>query len=418
MPTITTLCSGGEGVGVGAQAAGLTHLEGFELQDDIAQVARSNGFNVLTASILDVDPATRPVPDVLHASPECKNASNANAKGEESTIDVEVGRAVARFIEAMRPKVFTLENVYFYRTFEAFRIILAALDKAGYWWDYSHINAADFGVPQTRRRLILRAVRGGLVPMLPRPEPWQGWYEAIEDLIPGLPESQFAEWQLRRMPAEFHETALFDGRLRQDFSDFRKYTLQSEPAATITTLYRPSHMPRAFLMPACGNTNFAEAEEGKGCRYENEPSTVVSAGEGGRLPRAFLVDDQRNAGVNGLTNRQAVDPCFTVSATETQGAHAFLVDGQNARPDGTPSVRPDDEPSMTITGSARPGNQPRAWLSLGRVVKMTPRALARFQSFPDSYVLPDKAKLACRVIGNAVPPLLYQKIVAQLLSVL
>jgi site-specific DNA-cytosine methylase len=48
-----------------------------------------------------------------------------------------------------------------------------------------------------------------------------------------------------------------------------------------------------------------------------------------------------------------------------------------------------------------------------RVVKMTTRCLARFQSFPDSYVLP-RSGIAAKIIGNAVPPLLYQKIIEQL----
>jgi site-specific DNA-cytosine methylase len=40
-----------------------------------------------------------------------------------------------------------------------------------------------------------------------------------------------------------------------------------------------------------------------------------------------------------------------------------------------------------------------------RVVQMTPRCLARFQAFPDWYELPESKSLACRIIGNAVPPL-------------
>lgn len=47
--------------------------------------------------------------------------------------------------------------------------------------------------------------------------------------------------------------------------------------------------------------------------------------------------------------------------------------------------------------------------------KRNTRALARFQSLPDWYVLPDKASLACTVIGNMCPPLLMQKIVEPLL---
>lgn len=43
MTTIATLFSGGEGVGVGAKAAGLDHLWGIEYDDAIASVARANG---------------------------------------------------------------------------------------------------------------------------------------------------------------------------------------------------------------------------------------------------------------------------------------------------------------------------------------------------------------------------------------
>jgi site-specific DNA-cytosine methylase len=41
---------------------------------------------------------------------------------------------------------------------------------------------------------------------------------------------------------------------------------------------------------------------------------------------------------------------------------------------------------------------------------MTPRALARFQSVPDDYTLPDANGLACEIIGNGVPPLLAKAI--------
>jgi DNA-binding response OmpR family regulator len=65
------------------------------------------------------------------------------------------------------------------------------------------------------------------------------------------------------------------------------------------------------------------------------------------------------------------------------------------------TVRSAAEPAFTTLSSAakRPA---RAWLTHGRVVAMTPRALARFQGVPDSYLLPDRKALACRVIGNGV----------------
>jgi len=168
MTTIATLLSGGEGVGVGARAAGLHHLWGIEINDDVAQVARDNGFSVITADIMKIDPNTLERPDILHASPECQNASNAkhdpdasSLQEKETRLDVEIAGCIVRYLEVLQPRVFTLENVYGYRRFQAFRMIMIALARLGYFSDVQHLNAADFGVPQTRKRLILRAVHGG-----------------------------------------------------------------------------------------------------------------------------------------------------------------------------------------------------------------------------------------------------------------
>ena len=175
MPTIGTLLSGGECVGIAAREAGLTHLWGFEIEDDVAQVARDNGFNVITADVMMLDPHALEIPDVLHASPVCKRASGANQSAElnedgtkEAPEDVEMGQKIAQFIDVMTPRIVTIENVYAYRNFKAFKMICNALSRNGYMWDFDNLNAADYGVPQTRRRLILRAIRGALLPMLPQ----------------------------------------------------------------------------------------------------------------------------------------------------------------------------------------------------------------------------------------------------------
>jgi DNA (cytosine-5)-methyltransferase 1 len=411
MTTITTLLSGGEGVGLGARAADLTHLEGFELDDAIASVARLNGFNVHTANLFDVDPATLTVPDVLHASPVCTNASIANQSAElneegtkESKLDIAMGEKVAQFIDVMTPKIVTLENVYQYRHFKAFKLICAALDRNGYFWDYDNLNSADYGVPQTRRRLILRAMRGSLLPMLPQPERWVGWYEAIEDLIPTLPESKFAPWQLARLPEEMKTCMLPGGNMWTPpvNSESRAFTVQTSGH---------SLQSRAFILD-CQNGGDTNGERGVTLPQGDAPMFTVTSGKQGKQPvRAFLVDG----------------------------------DGNRSRP---PTVIDQLEPAITVQAwhGRRPIQSPRAWLSQGRVVKMTPRALARFQSFPDSYKMPELQgiareileaicatapahlkqfiyeqhitdnRLACKIIGNSVPPLLYRKIIAPLVE--
>ena len=152
--TGATLFSGFDGVGCGMKAAGISHRWGIEWRDDVANVARANGFHSITADILTVDPHDMERVDFLHASPPCTNASVANAKAGETELDKALGCKTAEFVEVLRPTVFTLENVWQYRNFHAYKFILTTLERLGYWIDVQHVNSADFGVPQTRRRMI------------------------------------------------------------------------------------------------------------------------------------------------------------------------------------------------------------------------------------------------------------------------
>jgi DNA (cytosine-5)-methyltransferase 1 len=379
------LFSGGEGVGCGARAAGLKHLWGIEWEDDIANWARINGFNVITADVTKVNPHDFEPPDVLHASPPCPNFSVAKANGKETDEDVALALATAKFLRALKPKVFTLENVYLYRKSQSWHAIGSALLDLGYKFEYWHLNSADYGVPQTRKRMIVIArkdgefperpmpthgPRGEIAPMFDEREPWVGWYEAIEGLIPTLPDSEFAPWQLERLPDEL-KTSLFDAKNSRRFFD-GEYKPQpitqrqaKEPVWTIQSQVSTSDF-RGFIVPDGNASGFGIRKDGMPMR------TVGDTKRAGNAPRAFLAEGR--AGGN----------------RDLQCRHSHA-------------------PSMTVTTSSG-GNVYRS-VMLGRVVKMTPRALARFQSFTDSYMLPETKTLACKIIGNAVPPLMYQKII-------
>ena len=424
MTTIGTLLSGGECVGVGARAAGLTHLWGFEIENDIAQVARDNGFDVVTADVMQLDPHALEVPDVLHASPVCKRASQANQSAElnedgtkEALEDTAMGEKIASFIDVMQPRVFTLENVFAYRNFKAFKIICNALERGGYMWDFDSLNAADYGVPQTRRRLILRAIRGALLPNLPQPKKWVGWYSAIEDLIPTLPDSQFAPWQLARLPEGLFETSLVERHGAFNLHEEREITTAraNEPVWTVRASQRATEMATAFIVDQnYGNSNTSE-DRVLSIRQSDGPMVTITAGGPKREYRAFIVDGQNAGREHGLTVLTPDEPMLTLGAANKGTYKAYLVGGGNTQLAQVDcKARHDLEPSFTVfTGD---NHIPRAWLSQGRVVSMTPRALSRFQSIPDSYTLPESKKLACAIIGNAVPPLLYQKIIEPLVA--
>jgi DNA (cytosine-5)-methyltransferase 1 len=352
-----TLFSGGGGVEALLKER-INFVHAVEYDPAIAAVYRANhGDHVQVASVCDVDYAAWGALDYLHASPVCKEFSQAKTGGTEGENDIQTALAVVRCLEETQPRVFTLENVGAYQHSKSYKLICRALDLAGYMWHAEVLNSADFGVPQTRRRLILRAVRDALLPGLAAPERWVGWYEAIEDIIDTLPASQFAPWQMARLPSIL-STSLIDCTHRTD-ADLTVRSLEA-PAHTIASSHfrRPGNEPRAFIL------SNAATEYGDGIR-------------------------------------SAAEPCHSITAQ---------ADGRT-RP---PLVASADEPMWTVRAASYKGYA-RAWLSAGRVVKMTPRALARFQSLPDSYQLPDKSSLACTVIGNMVPSLMMQKIVEPLL---
>lgn len=398
MFTVGSLFTGFGGVEVGAKAAGLSLAWGVEYRADVAAVANRNlGDHVMVADVRDVDYASLPHVDVLHASPVCTRASQANTGATETDEDITIADAVIRALDAQQPDIFTLENVWQYRTFKAFRNICDAIERNGYMYDFEHVNSADFGVPQTRKRLILRAVRG-LLPPLPVPVPWVGWYAAIEDLLPTLPESKLAPWQLARLPADV-QTLVF-GNNPHTVSNAPAFVTADTPMMAVTSQY-VGHS-RAVLLDVQNTIRDATV------LTEHEPSNSVSS-QGASRPSHRLAGDS-NANSWGDNSRQPNEPSFTAKQNMNGRCKAVLIDGDSGSvADGTPTLRSATEPAMTIRSERIPPH--RAQFANGRVVSMTPRALARFQSFPDWYELPEKRSLAAYGIGNAVPPLLYQRII-------
>lgn len=400
-----TLFSGGGGV-----EARLKHRIDFryavEYDPAIAAVYRQNhGDHVQVARVEDVDYSLWGALDYLHASPVCKEFSQAKTGGTEGESDLSSALAVVRCLEQTTPRVFTLENVGAYQHSKSYKLICRALDLAGYMWHAEVLNAADFGVPQTRRRLILRAVKDSLLPGWPAPVPWVGWYAAIEDLIPTLPPSQFAAWQLARLPEGITGSTFFNNNAGTDDYTTLNRREAIEPVCSIVSTPKSLTSCRAFIMRS-GNT---QQEWGDGRAYAVAPAYTVTSDT---PPRAWFVNEDSKMGVYADDEPAPSQ----VSSARARKARALLVDGDGNR-SREPTVLDQDDPSMTIQAwhGRRPIQTPRAWLSSGRVVKMTPRALARFQSLPDSYILPDKASLACTVIGNMVPSLLMQQIVEPLL---
>lgn len=392
MKTFGTIFSGGELFGIGAKQAGYEHVWGVEYDDKIASVARLNGFNVLTGSVLDIERwKDLPMVDHFHASPPCPNFSVAKTNGGETEHDIQLADAVCWFIRNKARQTITIENVMAYSKSESFKRIMKTLEDCGYFVEWSNLNAADFGVPQTRRRLIVRASRELLKPY-PAPVKWVGWYEAIEDLIPTLPETEFAPWQMERLPEEYRDFLIGQGS--------RSIPRESHlPSDTITANSNQSGM-KAFLM----ESKFPNRNGKKFHKEPQEPTGTVTAIDPNF--KAFIVNVKDPHGKsNRFTVPHGETPMYTVMASATEArTKAFIVDGQTNSHGESVTVPHGNEPVYTqsATQEKRPA---RAFVGRGRVVKMTVQALGRFQTVPDWY-----KGLTVKINGNGVPCLMAQKI--------
>lgn len=202
-PRAVTLFSGGGLVEEGLRGI-IDPVAAVEANQAIgAHYAKVHGPHVRVDDVRNVDLSDTAGADYLHASPVCKNASvakNITPDGEQP-LDVETARATAKAIDTVGPRVFTLENVERYAKFDAMKIITDALDRNGYTWDAKVYDAADYGAPTRRKRLLLRAVKDGPLPPPPTPTGPRDWWGTVEDRAPALPDATVPDWMAARLDA-------------------------------------------------------------------------------------------------------------------------------------------------------------------------------------------------------------------------
>ncbi len=173
-----------------------------------------------------------PKADVIIGGPPCQGFSNLGSRDVDDPRN-KLWKEYIRFVRRARPKVFVIENVDRFRTSSEFALLREEAKPGGLLQEYKLTDAlllaADYGVPQMRRRVIVIGSRVGAIP-IPEPthEPvgllgrqtWRTvrdgisdlpeepacadlparWFEAFGEKVPGSFESE--ELHIRRNPTE------------------------------------------------------------------------------------------------------------------------------------------------------------------------------------------------------------------------
>lgn len=188
-----SLFSGGGGLDLGFERAGWEPVVCIDNDPIACETLRYNrpAWNVVCDDIRNFDATPFIGADVVVGGPPCQGFSTAG-KGDPTDPRNFLWREYMRVVREVRPRAVVLENVSALthrRNGDHLSGIMQELEQMGYRFAYGVLNAADFGVPQARRRLIVIGVRNG-EPSLPRPTTTDAQptvWEAIADLA-GLPD--------------------------------------------------------------------------------------------------------------------------------------------------------------------------------------------------------------------------------------
>lgn len=173
---INTLClfSGAGGLDIGFHDAGFNIVECVELEPKFVKSLEANkrkgsyleNTNIVCQDIREYEPSFDVEIDFIIGGPPCQSFSKAGirAAGARGTKDSRgtLFEEYVRILTNLQPKGFLFENVSGILSSEkgeAMKKIVKAFQEVGYKLSYRLLDAADYGVPQNRERLILVGIK-------------------------------------------------------------------------------------------------------------------------------------------------------------------------------------------------------------------------------------------------------------------
>jgi DNA (cytosine-5)-methyltransferase 1 len=366
---IDLFCGAG-GLSEGFRSAGYTVTFALDKDADSCATYRKNHpqTHVECASITDFAPerieelAGGSV-DVVLGGPSCQSFSTAGRRTKwvgEGDVRNDLWEHMFKVVHHLQPKIFVMENVpgmVYFKSGSVGEKILKRFGEEGYAVTKDILLAADWGVPQRRRRLFIVGILGDSPFRFPEPTHLGGWrrdtlglweqrrrqrglleHLTIWDAIGDLPLLEGQPGPVRRYALKAAEASSIARKLRQGSRSLRDHEVQSLPAET-----------RALI------------------------ARVPPGGTWRDIPPHLLPDRYRGMRRTDSTNllgRLAADlPAYTITTQFNNVTTGCF-------------THPLEDRSLSV------------------------REGARIQTFPDTYEFVGSLNSRCRQIGNAVPPLL------------
>lgn len=366
---IDLFCGAG-GLSAGFRAAG--YEIGYALDQDAEAIKtyQENNPGVLAECVSITDRTPQQIGelaggsvDVVVGGPSCQTFSTAGRKNgwvRKGDPRNDLWRRMLALVKHLEPKAFLLENVpgmLYWKRGEFGATVLEEFEKLGYAVSKEILLAADYGVPQRRRRLFLVGIRGAEDFVFPEPTHLGGWRRDSLDL-----------WEKKRKEKDL----LRHIRMWEAVGD-----LPEASADGVVSAVPDKGRLTPFSRMMRGGKSTGEITGHKAFPISTDNLELIRhVPQGGTwrdIPRHLLPDRYRGMRRTDSTNllgRLTPDlPAYTITT----------------------------QFNNVTTGCFAHPYYDRA---------LTPREAARLQTFPDTYEFTGNPSSICRQIGNAVPPLL------------
>ena len=181
-PTVIDLFSGAGLFGLAFKQAGFRIIQAIELDRFAAATyTRNVGEHIATGDVASFMPVS--TCDVIIAGPPCQGFSTLGARRSNDPRNA-LSLEVVRWAKRARPKVVVIENVAAFLKSTMWTRVARGLESSGYCVTSFELDAAQFQVPQFRRRSFTIAFRKGIEFDVPRKNLRR---RSVREALEGLP---------------------------------------------------------------------------------------------------------------------------------------------------------------------------------------------------------------------------------------
>ena len=334
-----------------------------------------------------------------------------------------------RFVSAVKPIGVVLENVPDSTNFGGHNIpeeICTALTKLGYTTCWTILNAVEFGVPQTRHRVIVQAIHNstGLIPSLPNPTHYLteslGGKFTSPHVIPSSLKLKSGAYKFFNPPNFSNSSLLPAVNCYDALSDLPKiYPLKTRKLLqNLTTLKQYSDLlPQNLYQNQMRNWPGLEVRG------------LVSGNTIRNTPRDFPIFEQMKCGdqyPQAHAYALSIENDKIMEESSRLMRPLSLAEKNKIRNATVPpydikkfmskwSMLWTNRPSHTVVAHLQVDTYSHIHYDSKQARGISVREAARLQSFPDGFLFEGNMCDAFRQIGNAVPPLLAKAIGENLL---